>query len=151
MCLFYASTMWLLLLLLCSRTWNQGWWYLRGSFTVQDSFCYPVFVCLFVFYMKLFIVLSRSVVGIFMGFAFCRLFLVEWSFTYVNATNPWTWEIFSLSDIFFNFLLQQLKLKFCHKGLLLIWLELQQDIFYYCGYCEGYCSLICFSTHLLFI
>lgn len=47
-------------------------------------------------------------------------------FYYINPTNPWAWDIFPSSDIFFNFF-NDLKVFFYYTSLSLAWLELRQD------------------------
>jgi hypothetical protein len=114
---FYTNTMQILSPSYCSTSWGQDSDSSKSSFIGLDCFGYPgfLFVCLFVCSVFPYEVENCS-------FKVCKelcwnfdrdcidsldCFWLDHHFYYVNPTDPWAWEIFSSSDIFFNFFLQK--------------------------------------------
>jgi hypothetical protein len=73
-------------------------------FIVQDYFSYPEFIVFSIWSWELlFQVLLKNVLEFLWWLHWiCKLILVRWPFHYVNSTDPWAWEIFISSDIFFR-------------------------------------------------
>ena len=80
----------------------------RSSFTVENSFSYPGFLvipdefenCSFKFYEEL----SWKFAGYCIESVDC--FWQDGHFYFINSANPWAWEIFPFSEVFFDFFLQ---------------------------------------------
>ena len=94
------------------RSWTLGdSMRTRSSFIVENSFHYPRFFLIpdefanCPFYLSE--ELSRNFDGDCIESIDC--FWQDSHFDYINPANPWAWEIFPPSEIFFNFFLQRLE------------------------------------------
>lgn len=64
-------------------------------------------------------------------------FVLDCHFYSVNSSDPWSWEIFWSSNIFFNSFFSDLE--FCHTRILPAWLYKSQSISTIWGYWERCC------------